>query len=95
MNQTSSRRCREHGANLGCEGIEGEWHGGVSCLLEGGRSFIAKLITDEEFYLPVGVMIHESFAKDVKEYDLLSTLFSSAASPSFTFVVPSPPRKIG
>lgn len=46
----------------------------MSCLLEGGKSFIAKLITDEEFYLLVGAMIHESFAKDVEEYDPLSAL---------------------
>lgn len=46
-------------ANLGCEGIEGD---GMSCLLEEGKSFIAKLITDEEFYLLVDAMIHESFA---------------------------------
>jgi len=46
----------------------------MSCLLEGGKSFIAQLITDEEFYLLVGAMIHESFAKDVEEYEPLSAL---------------------
>jgi len=31
-------------------------------------------IMDEEFYLLVGAMIHESFAKDVEEYEPLSAL---------------------
>lgn len=46
---------------------------GVSCLLGEGKSFIAKLITDEEFYLLVDAMIHESFARDVEERDPLCT----------------------
>lgn len=52
----------------------------MSGLLEGGKSFIAKLITNEKLYLLVGVMIHEFFAKDVEEYDPLTAL-------SFAFAV--------
>jgi len=63
--------------NAGESGLRKDWRrwdDGLSCLFEGGKSFIAKLITDEEFYLLVGVMIHESFAKNVEEHDPLSAL---------------------
>lgn len=63
----------------------------VSCLLEEGKSFIAKLITDEEFYLLVDAMIHESFAQDVEERDPLSTLSFRSRLP---LLFPSLPRKI-
>jgi len=61
------------------------WHGGMSCLLEGGKNFIARLITDEEFYL-LGAMIHEFFAKDVEEYEPFSILSFRPASSPFSFL---------
>lgn len=90
MNRTSVLVCDEHREkNPGCERIEDD---GVSCLLEGGKSFIAKLITNEKLCFLVGVMIHEFFAKDVEVYDPLTAL--SFAFARFYLPFPSLPRKI-